>query len=182
MRQSHSRWGVVVTMGVLMAILGGLAIASAAVTGLMSVIAVGACLGVAGIVEIVSALGSGEKRAKPLRLMGGLLSLTVGALWVLRPITALSALALLLALFLLANGLFHVITALLDRYPSWGWDLGYGLCALVLGVLALGNLRAAGLWMIGTLVGIEILLRGLALTAVGLYLRGHPQLSPEPAV
>ena len=80
---------------------------------------------------------------------------------------------MLLAAYFIAAGLFHAATSLLERYDGWGWDLFYGVCAVVLGGIAATNMRTSGFWMVGALVGIEILLRGLALTFGGLQRGRH---------
>ena len=65
-----------------MAVMGAIAIYTAKVTGMASVIIAGTALGVAGFVEILSGLGRGSRQVQPLRLMGGLLSMIVGVLFV----------------------------------------------------------------------------------------------------
>ena len=170
-------WRVV--LGIVMAVLGAIAIYTAKVTGIASVIMAGSALGVAGFVEILSGLGRGSKQVQPLRLIGGLLSMVVGALFVLRPQTGLTGLTMLLAAYFIAAGLFHAATSLLERYPGWGWDLFYGVCAVVLGGISASNMRTAGFWLVGALVGIEILLRGLALTFGGLQ-RGRHRRATRP--
>jgi uncharacterized membrane protein HdeD (DUF308 family) len=164
-------WRVV--LGIVMAVLGAIAIYTARVTGIASVIMAGTALGVAGFVEILSGLGRASKQVQPLRLIGGLLSMGVGVLFVLRPQTGLTGLTMMLAAYFIAAGLFHAATSLLERYAGWGWDLLYGGCAIVLGVVSVSRMRTAGFWMVGTLIGIEILLRGLALTFGGLQRGRH---------
>jgi uncharacterized membrane protein HdeD (DUF308 family) len=169
-------WRVV--LGIVMAVLGVTAIYTAKVTGIVSVITAGTALGVAGFVEVLSGLGRGSRRVQPLRLIGGLLSMVVGALFVLRPQTGLTGLTVMLSTYFIASGLFHAATSVLERYPGWGWDLAYGAGAIVLGAVALSNLRTAGFWLVGALVGIEILLRGLALTFGG-FQRGRHRRVPR---
>jgi uncharacterized membrane protein HdeD (DUF308 family) len=155
-------------LGIVMAVLGAIAIYTARVTGMLSVIIAGTALGVAGFVEILSGLGRSSKQVQPLRVIGGLLSMAVGVLFVLRPQTGLTGLTMMLAAYFIAAGLFHAATSLLERYSGWGWDLLYGGCAIVLGIISVSGMRTSGFWLVGTLVGIEIALRGLALTFGGL--------------
>jgi uncharacterized membrane protein HdeD (DUF308 family) len=157
-----------VALGIVMAVIGLAAIYTAKVTGMLSVILAGSALGVAGFVEVLSGLGRRSRQVQPLRLMGGLLSMVVGALFLFRPQTGLAGVTVMLAAYFIAAGIFHIATSLLERYDGWGWDLLYGGGAIVLGAISLTNMRTAGFWLVGTLVGIEILLRGLALTFGGL--------------
>lgn len=170
-RGAGKLWGGPVVLGILMILVGVMAISAAAITGLAAIIVIGAALGIAGFVEIIHGLGKGHKAYRPLRLLGGLLSLVVGVLFVLRPMAGLSTLTLLLAAYFFASGLFHSVTSLMDRYPNWGWDLAYGIAALVLGVIVVAGWPISALWVVGTLVGIEILMRGIVLTAVGFEVR-----------
>ena len=151
-----------------MAVIGAAAIYTAKVTGILSVIMAGTALSVAGFVEVLSGLGRGSRRVQPLRLMGGLLSMIVGVLFVFRPQIGLAGLTMMLAAYFIASGLFHGVTSLLERYDGWGWDLFYGVGAIALGAVAITNMRSAGFWLVGVLVGVEIMLRGLALTFGGM--------------
>jgi len=168
-------------LGFVMTLLGLMAISSATVTGALSVMMIGLALVIAGFVEVLSGLGRGSNRIRPLRLMGGLLSLVMGGLILMRPGSGLAALTWLLAAYFLAAGLFHAVTSLMERHAGWGWDLLYGACAIVLAVVALSNARGAGLRLVGALVGIEILLRGLALVLGGLQRRRPMSTSPKAA-
>ncbi len=157
-----------VALGIVMAVIGGVAVYTAKVTGIVSVIMAGTALGVAGFVEVLSGLGRRSRTVQPLRLIGGLLSMIVGALFVLRPQVGLTGLTMMLAAYFIASGLFHGVTSILERYDGWGWDLFYGACAVALGAISLSNMRTSGFWLVGVLVGIEILVRGLALTFGGM--------------
>jgi uncharacterized membrane protein HdeD (DUF308 family) len=168
-REEPRTWRV--ALGIVMVLLGFAALGSATLTGIMSVVLIGMSLAVAGFVELLYGLGLRDRRVQPLRLMGGLLSVVVGALLVLRPLVGLAALTLLLAGYFLTSGLFHSATSLLERHAGWGWDFLYGVCAIVLSVITLSNIRGAGFRLVGVLVGIEILLRGLALAFGGFQRR-----------
>jgi len=160
-------------LGIVMAVIGVAAIFTARVTGMVSVIMAGTALGVAGFVEVLSGLGRGSRRVQPLRLMGGLLSMIVGALFAFRPQVGLTGLTMMLAAYFVASGLFHGVTSLLERYDGWGWDLFYGACAIALSAIAVTNMRSSGFWLVGVLVGVEILVRGLALTFGGMQRGRH---------
>jgi uncharacterized membrane protein HdeD (DUF308 family) len=160
-------------LGIVMAVIGAAAIYTAKVTGIVSVIMAGTALTVAGFVEVLAGLGRGSRRVQPLRLMGGLLSMIVGVLFVFRPQIGLTGLTMMLAAYFIASGLFHAVTSLLERYDGWGWDLFYGACAIALCAVAVTNMRSSGFWMVGVLVGVDILARGLALTFGGMRRGRH---------
>jgi len=165
-RREPRAWRLV--LGIVMAAIGAAAIYTAKMTGIVAVIMAGTAFAVAGFVEVLSGLGRDSRRVQPLRLMGGLLSIIVGGLFVFRPQIGLAGLTIMLAAYFFAAGLFHGVTSLLERYDGWGWDLFYGACAIALGGSVVTNLRTAGFSMVGVLVGLDILLRGLALTFGGM--------------
>jgi uncharacterized membrane protein HdeD (DUF308 family) len=94
---------------------------------------------------------------------------------VVQPQLGLAAFRLLVAGFLLVTGLHAALTGLFGQYPRRGWDLAFGAVAIVLGIIAVAWPTAA-LWMIGTLVGIEVVVRGATLVAMGLRLDAHTPL------
>lgn len=164
-------WGGPFVMGLLVTLLGVVALSASVVTSLISVFFYGGLLLASGVFELVSAF----KRRKtggalPLAL-AGILSVVVGFLVLARPLAGLVALTLLIAGFFFVNGLFHAITALMDRYRNWGWDFAYGAIAVVLGVIVIGQLPAASLWLLGTMISLEIIFRGVALMSTSLAVR-----------
>jgi uncharacterized membrane protein HdeD (DUF308 family) len=77
----------------------------------------------------------------------------------------------MLAGYFFASGLFHAITSVMDRYARWGWDFVYGAISLFLGVVVMSEWPVSAVWLVGTLVGLGILFRGVALMAGSLTLR-----------
>jgi uncharacterized membrane protein HdeD (DUF308 family) len=177
-REASRVWGKPLIVGALLIALGIIAIGSATATGVTAVLLIGAALGAAGLVQIFHSFGIGDRSFRPLAMLSGLLALVVGAMFVLRPMAGTVTLGLLLAAYFFAGGLFYVVTSLMDRYEHWGWDLAYGLCAIVLGVFVVAGMPITSAWMIGMLVGIGILTRGIVLSGVGFALRRALRHSP----
>ncbi|MFY1830334.1 HdeD family acid-resistance protein [Myxococcus fulvus] len=171
-RAASAAWGPLFVLGVLMAILGLVALGSSFITSMVSVILFGALLAGTGIAEIVSSFRV-RKSGGPfwLYLLNGVLSTVVGIFVLMNPAAGLGALTLLLAGYFFASGLFHVVTSLMDRYPKWGWDFAYGAISIALGVIIMAQWPISAVWLVGTLVGISILMRGIALMAGSLELR-----------
>lgn len=171
-RAASAAWGPPFVLGLLMAILGLVALGASFITSLVSVILFGALLAGTGIAEIVSAFRV-RKAGGPfwLYLLNGVLSTVVGIFVLMNPAAGLGALTLLLAGYFFASGLFHVVTSLMDRYPRWGWDFAYGAISIALGVIVMAQWPISAVWLVGTLVGISILMRGIALMAGSLEAR-----------
>jgi uncharacterized membrane protein HdeD (DUF308 family) len=104
-------------------------------------------------------------------LLAGLLALVVGALFLYQPLTSLLSLTLLIAGYLFASGLFRGITSIVDRYPHWGWDFAYAIVAVALGAYIVASWPFSSFWLLGTVVAIEILARGIAMVAASFMLR-----------
>lgn len=154
-----------------MVILGIIAIAGAPITGFVSVMLLGAFMIVGGAIEAFHALSHWKTGNRLLFLLGGILSAVVGVLLVARTGIGLAAISLMLAGYFIANGLFHAITAVADRYERWGWDLVMGLVSLALGFIVIAQWPVSSIWLVGTLVGIDILFRGFALMAAASTMR-----------
>jgi uncharacterized membrane protein HdeD (DUF308 family) len=175
-RTTASLWGGPFVMGLLLVLLGVVALGAVVLTSFFSVIFYGSMLVVAGVFELIHAFRIRKQGTKGgpfvMFLLGGILSIGVGLMLLARPGAGLLALTLLLAGYFFASGLFRGITALSDRYEGWGWDLGYGLVSLALGVIIFAQLPASSLWALGIVVGVEILSRGIAIMASALAVRG----------
>ncbi|MCP3099368.1 HdeD family acid-resistance protein [Myxococcus sp. K15C18031901] len=171
-RVTSAAWGGPFVLGLLVVLLGIVALGASFLTSLVSIILFGALLAVMGIAEIVSSVRM-RKAGGPfwLYLLSGVLSTVVGLLVLVYPAAGLGAMTILLAGYFFASGLFHVVTSLMDRYPRWGWDFLYGAISILLGIIVMAQWPISAVWLVGTLVGIAILMRGIALMAGSLDLR-----------
>lgn len=171
-------WGWPMTIGILLIVGGTFALGATALTSLASVIYFGTLLLVAGVLEIVAAFRLRRTGPVLAYLLAGLLTIVVGGLFVFRPIASLASVTLLIAGYLFAGGLFRGITSLMDRYPGWGWDFVYALLTIGLGFYVAAAWPLDSFWVLGTVVGIEIIARGITLVAASWMLRdiehGHP--------
>lgn len=174
-RSERALWGVPMTMGILMIVGGVLAFFAAVMTSFFSVFFLGTLLVIVGVLEIVAAFRTRHNGGQfVVYFLMGLLTIVVGALCFDKPVASLGALTLLIAGLFFAGGLFRGITALVDRYPHWGWDLAYGVVAVLLGIYVVADFPFSAFWVLGTLVAAEIFARGIALVAASSEL--HHQL------
>jgi uncharacterized membrane protein HdeD (DUF308 family) len=176
-RVVREAWGGTFVLGMLTALIGLIAIVGAPVTGFISVILLGAFLVVSGIFEAYHALTHHEGGNRLLFLLGGLLSIVVGAVLVMRAGAGLAAITLVLAGYFIANGLFRIVTSVADRYLHWGWDFFQGAVSIFLGVVVFARWPTSTLWLVGTLVGVEIFFRGCGLVVAGLDIRRLGQVA-----
>ncbi|MFY0562948.1 AI-2E family transporter [Archangium lansingense] len=175
-RTTASLWGGPFVMGLLLTLLGVVALGAVVLTSLVSVIFYGSMLVVAGAFEIVHAFRIRKKGEKGgpfvMFLLGGVLSIGVGLMLLARPDAGLLALTLLMAGYFFASGLFRGITSVADRYEGWGWDLAYGIVSVALGAIIFAQFPSSSMWALGIVVGVEILSRGISIMAGALAVRG----------
>lgn len=158
-------------IGILL-VLGGISALGASVfTSYVSVLVIGGILCGVGVVEIVAAFRVHVRALDLALLLAGLLAIVVGGLFISRPLASLASVTLLIAGYLVARGLFHVAVAVVDRTRAWIWDLIYGLVAIGMGTYIAASWRVSSLWVLGTLVGIEIIARGCTLIAASWAIR-----------
>lgn len=159
--------GTLMLLGILSLIAGVVAIGSPCIAGGATAVFVGAMILVSGVFEIIAALGSRAWRAGILGALGGFLSAIAGVIIMARPMFALVVFTLVLAVFFFVTGIWRVILAFkLKPLPGWVWVLVSGIASVVLGVLIWRQWPLSGLWAVGTLVGIHILLNGVSLLAL----------------
>lgn len=166
-------WGLTLAEGILLLVLGVLAIVSPYVASLWVTVVVAIAFLVGGLVGWVSTLA----RAGRLRRVIGFWRLVVATLFVLAggwmlqqiasgPLSAdnqVASLALALGVVFLLEGAVAAVVALSHRQiQGWGWGLANGIVTLILGVLIL-SLRSGLLSVLGLLVGISFLFSGMDL-------------------
>jgi uncharacterized membrane protein HdeD (DUF308 family) len=170
-RTEAAVWGTPFVLGLLLMLIGLFAFSAAVLTSLVTIVLFGIMLAAAGVLEIVYAFRSRKSGHFLLYLLGGVLSLVVGVLMLIRPLAGLATVTLLLAGYFFASGLFRGITSVMDRYAGWGWDLFYGVVAVVLGIMLMAWWPVSALWVVGALVGAEIFFRGVGMVAAAWALR-----------
>ena len=96
------------------------------------------------------------------KLLVAALYVAAGAYLIARPALGLAGLTLALAIFFVAEGVVDVIAYFSTRKSGGSaWMLLDGIVTLVLGLMILNRWPAASLWVLGTLVGISMLMTGI---------------------
>ncbi len=161
--------------GIALIILGVLAIAVPLFAASIVTALLGVMLLLAGVAQLVyawSARGAGSHL-----LMGlvGVVYLLVGVYLVLHPARALVTLTLLLAMYFLVEGVVELVVYFRTRAGHHaGWILWNGIITLILGAVILAQWPFSSVWVLGTLVGISLLMSGIA----RLSFRARPPLAP----
>ena len=168
-------WGWFLGLGIVLIVLGMIAIGSAFLMTIASVFLFGWILIIGGVLEVVHAFWHKRWGGFLLDLLTGILYVVVGWMMVNNPQESALLLTLIIAMFLVFEGVFRIVTAITVRYPHWGSVLFNGVISLLLGILIWRRWPVSGLWAIGLFVGIEMLLNGWSLVRLSMTGRNLPE-------
>lgn len=165
-------WGWMLSLGILWILLGTLAIIMPFAATLAFTLLLGGLFAVGGAAQIIQAFGCRGWRGFALHLIGGLLALGVGLMFLFYPIQGILTLTLVLGAYFLAEGILKIITAFQHRgVPAWGWVMFSGFVGVAIGLLIWFGWPSTAVWVLGLLVGIEFIFSGWAMVILGLGAR-----------
>ena len=174
----RSCWVCFLLLGILLVLCGTAAIVVPPLFTVVTAIVLGIALMVSGIVTIVSAFWMGKWSGMLLHLLAGILYLVVGFIVSEEPIEAALLITLFIAAAFIVLGLFRIVSALVVRFPQWGWVLVNGIVTLLLGLVIYRHFPRSALWVIGILVGVELILNGWTWIMLSLAVRKIPRELP----
>jgi len=164
--------GWYIAAAVLFIVLGMLAIIEPALAGLAVSRLVGWLLVFGGVTHLIGAFKGGGARQVVFQVLVGLAYLIGGFYCLMHPLLAIGTLTLLLAAVILAGGALEIISyfRLKDEDAS-GWMLVNGIITLFLGAMIWFHWPSSSVWAIGILVGVTLLMTGMARLMFGLAAR-----------
>ena len=173
------RWSIIAS--VLMIVLGFLAILVPPISGIAVTLFVAWLMMLAGVAHWVYAW---HRRHRPGIWWGwllGILFIGAGICMLVFPVAALASLTLVLGAYLLVDAALEFTLAFrLRPLNGWGWLLFDGLVALILGIIIWATWPRSSLWVIGTLVGVSILLSGVSRFMLSLAARHAAKTLEQP--
>jgi uncharacterized membrane protein HdeD (DUF308 family) len=166
-----SKWGIV--WGVLLILLGILAIAEP----LLAAIALATFISwlpiFVGVVHVVVAFQAHSGTSLGWKLLVGLAYLFIGGYLLSRPILGVTTLTLMLAfLFMFEGVLDFMLWWKLRRTDGAFWILVDSIVTLILGGMIYVHWPSSSVWAIGTLVGISLIMSGVARVMLSTAARG----------
>ncbi len=156
--RAHRGWFLF--MGVALIILGTIAIGSAEIMTMVSVIFLGWLLIFAGLFEVVHGFARRAWGGFFVNLMGGLLYAVTGLLMVSHPGVAAVTLTLMIAMVLIVAGTFRIFVAFSTPMHHRGWLVLNGAISLFLAFCIMSSWPVSGLWVIGLFIGIDMIFDG----------------------
>lgn len=175
-------WEFLVGVGVVIGALGVLAIAFPFVTGIALSLLLGAVLVVGSVFHVAHAFSAGGWKGAVWQVVLGVVYLVAGLSLMSNPLLGLATLTLLLVAFLLVDGVVEVAMGLrLRPERGWAWVVGSGVIGVVLAGLIWTGWPSSALWAVGLLFGVNLLVTGLSMVAVGVGARRAGRAAPAPA-
>ncbi|GGE62809.1 HdeD family acid-resistance protein [Paenalcaligenes hominis] len=168
----YPRWGWFLALGVVLIMLGMGALTYAVMATLTSVIVIGVLMFIGGVAQLI--------HAWTLRSLGGffwwtlvgLLYIVAGGMVIQNPIAGAEILTLLLGATLIGVGVLRLGIWLMNRgQEGWLWLAFSGVISLVTGLLIALQWPSIGLWLLGMILGIDLLFQGWSMLWLGIALR-----------
>jgi uncharacterized membrane protein HdeD (DUF308 family) len=171
-RYPASKWGWFVGLGAFLLLTGMFALIDTVAVTLISVMFIGAMVLVSGAFQIFHAFQNKSWSGFGFNILCGILYVVGGFLIMAEPITGSVVLTFLLLLALGVAGVLRIVMGLQHRELKLWWLLVLsGAVSLLLSVLLVAALPWSGLWVLGTLIAVELIFQGVAWLQFGLALR-----------
>jgi len=166
--RSRAKSGWIVALGAVYLLAGFIALGSVAAATVATVYVVGIMMLIAGVAEVISAF--------QIKTWGrSLLWMAIGALYIIggfatfeNPLLAAALLTLLLGISLVASGTMRMVLAfsIRDRAAWFAVCLSSAI-TLLLGVVILAHWPVSSIYILGLMLGIDLIFAGAAWIAVG---------------
>jgi uncharacterized membrane protein HdeD (DUF308 family) len=176
-RSVRDHWWLFLIEGIVLVLLGVLAIALPAIASLAVTILLGWLLLIGGIVGLITSWMSRGAPGFAWSLISALLATVVGFVLLWSPFRGEISLTLVLVVFFLVDGVASIMLALEHRRElsgMWGWLVVTGVVDLILAAIILSGFPQTAAWVLGLLVGIDLLFGGASLLAIALAARRAP--------
>ena len=168
-------WWWFLVLGLLLIISGTAAITFPFAASVGAVIFLAVLLMFCGVATIVGAFWAGNWSGILVQLLVGILYLVCGFVISEKPIEGAVSFTMLIAVMFIVLGCFRTVGSLLIRFPQWGWALLNGIVTLLAGIVIFKNLPQDALWVIGLLVGLELLFNGWTWVMLAFAVRSLPE-------
>ena len=154
--------------GIFLLVAGIISVVSPLAAGLSITVVIGVMLLLAGVAQLLVVFRAGSFGAGLMLALLAILTLIAGGYMISQPLSAPATLTLFLAGYFIAMGIIEIIGAFGAKPAAgWGWLLFDGIVSFVLGVMIWSQFPISGVWALGTLVGIRLIMSGWTLIAIG---------------
>ena len=156
-----NRWRWFIALGITLIVLGVAAWLDVVSLARATTIVIGASMVVGGVVQIIHAYMAKNWPGFAFARMSGLFYFVGGLLIMREPIHGAAVLTLALAALIIAAGIVRMALALGSRgIRAWRLVFASGVVSVIAGFLLYLTLPWSGMWVLGALIGIELLVQG----------------------
>lgn len=171
-RRPRTGWFWFVLLGIAQILLGAFAWIDVEVATLAGTLVIGALLVIAGVLQVLHSFLDRRWGAFFLHLLSGVLYAVAGFLIMGEPVQGAVTLTIVLTAMLIVGGVVRIAMSLSHWHLAGaGLLLIGGLVSVGVGIGLYLMLPWAGLWVLGTLIAVELFLHGAAWIEFGLGLR-----------
>jgi uncharacterized membrane protein HdeD (DUF308 family) len=165
------RWVWFLLFGFLIVLLGMAALVMPWAATITAVSVFGWLLLLSGLSEVAGGFLARGASGMFIDIVMGALTAVVALLFIGFPDLTAMVITIVLAGYFIIAGAFRIYTATLVRFPGRSWALASGAIAILLGIFVLTQWPVSSMWLIGTLVGVELLCRGTEWIAFALVIK-----------
>jgi uncharacterized membrane protein HdeD (DUF308 family) len=180
----REHWKLFLIEGIILVILGLLAIAVPPLATIAATIFIGWLFLISGIAGLITTFGARHAPGFWWSLLSALLGIAAGVVLLGWPISGAISLTLLLIAFFIIEGVLSIMYAFEHKREltgQWVWMLVSGIIDLVLAAMIWAGLPSTAVWALGLLVGINMLFGGSAMIAIAMHARSTDPATPKTA-
>lgn len=167
-----ANWGWFVALGAAQLILGIIALGHVFAATLVSVLFIGILMIIGGVGQLIQAWRIKHWAGFLFWTLGGVLYLIAGFIAMTNPVLGASFLTLLFGATLIGTGALRLWIWFNNRSQrGWQWVAFSGVVTVLVGLLIAASWPGNSAWILGLLLGLDLLFHGWTLFFVGLNLR-----------
>jgi uncharacterized membrane protein HdeD (DUF308 family) len=170
----RANWIWFLLLGVVLIVLGMVAIGVPWVVTIATMLLFGWLLTVAGVLQVMHAFWARGWGGFFIQLLVGVLQIVVGVLVANHPLATGAAVTILMAAFFVVSGIFRMFAALALPFDGRAWLFLGGLINLVMGMMIWQQWPNDALWVIGLFVGVDLIIHGWWLVMLAISVKSIP--------
>jgi len=170
-------WRLLEVGGVLLAVLGVLAVLFPLATGVSVSVLLGGLLVVGALVHVAHAFRGPGWRGFAWQVLLGVVYAVAGVAMLANPVLGLASLTLIVVAYFIVSGAVELaIGAGIRGQPNWLWMVASGALSVLLGAVLWLGLLGVGRSVVGLVLGVKLVITGVAMLLVG---RGADRTADE---
>jgi uncharacterized membrane protein HdeD (DUF308 family) len=172
----HRHWGLFLLEGIVLIVLGSLAVLVPAVASVAATIVFGWILLLSGVTGLITTLRARQAPGFGWALVSASIAIAAGVVLLAMPVQGTLSLTAVLIAFLFVEGVASILYAFEHRKGltgRWSWMLASGIIDVLLALILMAGLPGTAVWALGLLIGINMIFGGWALVWMALHARSE---------